>query len=330
MEDPGEQPRVQRDRATKRRFPKVWLFAGLVVAALVVWAATSIGERPRLEGDSTSATTARPPAAEATQPDTPEATVSAPDDDGTSFTGDADVRPSAGCTAPDPSTTISNAELTVDGSVLARYSVNTPDDDEPAPLLVLVSEPGLPVTDLAATSAAFDVNPGWVHVGVDPLTSPEQLGELGIPQLLDEVTKTQCVDLARVFVVGFGEGGRSAGAAICAAPELMTGAVMVAGWAEPKCSLVPRVAVRIVGSDDDPTADTGTALEEVGGAWAEAVGAGDQTVDGRDEETLVRAWHGPGGVTVETTATVSGGHAWTVSASLAMAALLEDTARNLG
>ena len=133
-----------------------------------------------------------------------------------------------------------------------------------------------------------------------------------------------------VFVVGFGEGGRSAGAAVCSVPQLISGAAMVAGWIEPSCSPDPRVAVRIVGSADDPTADTGTALEEVGGAWAEAIGAGEQVVDGRDEDTLVRRWRGPGGATVETVTTVTGGHTWTIAASLALAPFLEDTARSLG
>jgi poly(3-hydroxybutyrate) depolymerase len=195
--------------------------------------------------------------------------------------------------------------------------------------VVLVSEPGLPVSQLEEMSALFDVNPGWIHVGVDPLVGPGELGGVGIPDLLEETVTSQCVDLNRVFVVGFGEGGLGAGEAACTAPRLITGAAMVAGWAEPTCSPDPRVSVRIVGSDDDPAADTGTAFEEVGGAWAEAMGAGEQTVDGRDEETLVRSWHGPGGATVETTAMVAGGHTWTLSASLAVGAFLGDTARSL-
>ncbi|MCZ7630107.1 MAG: hypothetical protein M5U19_14145 [Microthrixaceae bacterium] len=178
-------------------------------------------------------------------------------------------------------------------------------------------------------SAMFDVKAGWVHVGVDPLVDAEQLGETGVPRLLEDTTATQCVDLNRVFLVGFGEGGRSVGVAACSAPQLITGAVMVAGWTEPSCSPNPSVAIRIVGADDDPTTDTGTALDEVGGAWASAVAAGEQTVDGRDEDTLVRTWRGPNGVTVETTATISGAHTWTVAASLATGSFLENTARSL-
>jgi hypothetical protein len=327
IEDPDPEPGIRRTRPKKRRVPRIWWIAGVVVLALAFWAATSIGDRPEFESGSGSTETGLPSSSDTTQADRADPP---PDDSGTRFTTNAPVLPSAGCAAPDAESDISDAELTVDGSVLALYSVVTPADDEPAPLVVLVGEPGLPIAELAPTSALFDVNPGWVHVGVDPLVSAEQLGELGIPELLEQTVTDQCVDLSRVFVVGFGEGGRAVGAAACSAPQLITGVAMVAGWTEPSCSLDPRVAVRVVGSADDPTTDTGTALEEVGGAWATAIGAGEQVVDGRDEDTLVRNWYGPGGATVETTTTVAGGHTWTVAASLALGPFLKDTARSLG
>jgi hypothetical protein len=317
IEEPDPRPRV----------PRFWWIAGVIVLALGFWAATSIGERPQFERGSETTRTGQPSSTNTTKGDPANPP---PDDSGTKFTAKAPVLPSAGCASPRPESTSSEAELTVDGSVLARYWVANPAGEEPAPLLVLVSEPGLPITELAEASALFDVNQGWVHIGVEPLVSPEELGELGIPELLEETVTARCVDLNRVFVVGFGEGGHAAGAAACSAPQLMAGAVMVAGWTEPTCSLDPRVAVRIVGSADDPTTDTGTALEEVGGTWAEAMGAGAQLVDGRDEDTLVRHWSGPGGATVETITTVAGGHSWTVAASLALGPFLKDTARSLG
>lgn len=331
IEDPDPEPRIRRTRVKRRRVPRLWLIAGAIVLALALWAATSIGERPEFERGSETAQTSQPKDPNTTQADSTDGAANLPpDDSGTRFTTNAPALPSAGCAAPSDGNSISDAELNVNGSVLARYSVATPADEEPAPLLVLVSERGLPVAELAGTSALFDLTPNWVHIGVDPLASPEQLGGLGIPELLDKTITAQCVDLNRMFVIGFGEGGRGAGEAACSAPQLITGVAMVAGWTEPACSPDPRVSVRIVGSDDDPTADTGTALEEVGGAWAEAMGAGMQVVDGRDEDTLVRNWPGPGGATVETTATVAGGHTWTVAASLALGAFLDDTARSLG
>lgn len=337
-EDPDPQSRVRRGRVKERRVPRFAWIAGGIVLVLALWAATSIGERPELGRGSETTQSARSTDPITTQVDVihgeggpgGDVTNSPPDDAGTRFTENAPVLPSAGCATTNPESITSDAGLTVDGSLLARYSVTTPSDEGPAPLLVLVGEPGLPSAELARQSALFDVNPGWVHIGVDPLVSPQELGRLGIPELLEETITTQCVDLHRVFVVGFGEGGHSVGEAVCSAPQRMTGAAMVAGWTEPTCSPDPRVSLRIVGSDDDPDSDTGTALEEVGGAWAEAMETGEQVVDGRDEETLVRRWRGPGGVTVETTATVTGGHAWTVSASLALGEFLENTARSLG
>lgn len=88
--------------------------------------------------------------------------------------------------------------------------------------------------------------------------------------------------------------------------------------------------MNIVGASDDPTLDTGNALREVGSAWADALGASDERVDGRSEEALVRTWSGPGGVTVQTTNTVTGGHAWTVGASLSVTPFVQETARSLG
>lgn len=331
IEDPDPEPGIRRTRPKKRRVPRFWWVTGAVVLALALWAATSIGERPEFERGTDVTQSSQP-----TEPNTTQAGSTggdshhAPDDSGTKFTKNAPALPSAGCAAAYSVGNITDAELALDGTALARYSVSATADEDPAPLLVLVGEPGLPIAELANTSALFDVNPGWVHVGVDPIVSPEQLGELGIPDLLEETITARCVDLNRVFVVGFGEGGRSAGAAVCSVPQLISGAAMVAGWTEPSCSPDPRVAVRIVGSADDPTADIGTALEEVGGSWAEAVGAGEQVVDGRDEDTLVRRWRGPGGATVETVTTVTGGHTWTIAASLALAPFLEDTARSLG
>lgn len=328
-EDPDERPRVRRNRAHKRRFRVIWLISGAVVVVLAIWAATSVGKRPAFEQGSTPSVSSTSTAPEETPDSTDVEAPPTPDDSGTTFTNDAPVLASAGCAADDPERTVPDAELAVDGSVLARYSIAAPDIGEPVPLLALVSEPGLPVSELADTSALFDVNAEWVHVGVDPLTDAEQLGGTGIPQLLEDTTTRYCVDLSRVFLVGFGEGGRSVGVAACSAARLVTGVVMVAGWTEPSCSSNPRVAVRIVGAEDDPTTDTGTALDEVGGAWARSVGAGEQTVDGRDEDTLVRVWPGPGGVTVETTATISGAHTWTVAASLATGSFLANTARSI-
>lgn len=129
-------------------------------------------------------------------------------------------------------------------------------------------------------------------------------------------------------MVGFGTGGSVAAELACSAADQVVAVAMVAGWGEPGCEPDPAVAVSIVGAADDPAVETGTALEEIGSQWATAVGAVDQEVDGRDEDTVVRSWTGPGGVSVDTTATVAGGHSWTVAASLSVNPFLRDAGRS--
>ncbi len=195
-----------------------------------------------------------------------------------------------------------------------------------SPLLVLVGDAQTPPDSVAKESGLFDLTEEWVHV---PVQAADLDGEGSMVDLIETTIEDKCIDLNRTFVVGFGQGGRVAAEAACSAPQLVSGIVMVAGWAEPDCSPSPRVAVLTVGAQDDPETDAGTALEELGSAWATALGTGPMAVDGRDEETLVRRWSGPGDVTVETVATVSGGHTWTPAASLAVGPFLKATARSL-
>lgn len=339
-DDPGYGSDDQRGdgRSPQRRIPAWWLVPAMVVLVLGIWAATRVGERPSLEEQPSTITTDSGVSANSDgstgdggRVPNPDSGAASGESDAT-FTADAPALPSAGCSTPAGDTAPLAEDLLVEGNSLASYSIRPPSDtdqtdDDPVPLLVVISEPGAPVADLDTTSALADTTPGWVHVSVDPLVGGDELGDKGVPVLIEAVAGTRCIDENRVFVVGFGEGGRAAGVSACAAPGQVVGVAMVAGWAEPGCDPDPPVAVRIIAAEDDPTVELGTALEEIGTAWAEAVGADDLWVDGRDEETLVRHWSGPGGITVETTATVTGGHEWTIAASLAMATFLHDTAR---
>ncbi len=337
----GSDPEPADGTRTRRRVPLSWLIAAVVVVALGIWAATRVGQRPSIESRSTT-TDSRSPVSTAgpgdpTDRDPAPTTAGVTAGSQATFAENVPARPGTGCSespkglAPPPDDPGATQELTVEGAELASYTLDASGSnrsgDDPAPLLVVVSEPGLAVAELETTSALAESTPGWVHALVDPLAGSDRLGSKGLPRLIKQVDSTRCIDLNRVFVVGFGEGARAAGTAACETPELVTGVAMVAGWVEPDCRPDPPVAVRIIAAGDDPSIDAGTALEEIGTAWSEAVGAGDLWVDGRDEETLVRHWSGPGGISVETTATVSGGHEWTLPASLTLPTFLHDTGR---
>ncbi len=145
---------------------------------------------------------------------------------------------------------------------------------------------------------------------------------------LGELVNAACIDMARMNAVGFGSGAPVAAALACEAPQLVSGLALVAGTALPDCTPDPAMSVRVVANGDDPTLDTGTALLEVGTSWAEAVGATSDTVDGVDEDTLVRTWEGPGGVSVRTVWSAAGGHAWSIDTSIEVGPFLRDNARS--
>ena len=318
-----------------------WSLLVLAVLAVVIWASTSTGDRPSFGSDTSSqddpATDGSP--SDGSPSDGSASDGSRPPQDPRSstavFSEAVDPLASAGCSEPGPAP---GGELLDDGQVvgLAYFepagggaSDSDTTGDSPAPLVVLVGEPTMPAAQLAEDSGILDVADDSFRVGVTGSdVDPVRTGT-GLAQLLGELVNSECIDLSRVNVVGFGGGATVAASLVCRVPELVSGVALVAGVADPDCEVDPAVAVRIVAADDDPTVDSGTALLEVGSAWADAVGAEEDTVDGLDEDTLVRSWSGPEGLTVRTLSNATGGHAWTLETSLEVGPFVRENARGL-
>ena len=308
----------------QRRRPGVlWAVAAACALGALLWFGTRSGERPELEPGSAAGVQA-PEATE--QPGTDDAAAGprSPTDH-VRFGPDVPVGASRGCNEGGSRPVAALGEFGSAATPAGTYALDDPETGSPVPMVVLIGEPGLPAARLGADSSLVAITGGSIHLLVDPTSA--DVGPEALAELLAAVLESHCVDVNRVSVVGFGAGGSLAGRLTCSVPELLSTVSMVAGWSEPGCEPDPAVTVSVVGATDDPTVDTGTALEEVGTAWADALGAADQEVDGRDEETLVRTWRGPGGLTVQTTTSVTGGHGWTLPASLSVNPVVRDLGR---
>ncbi len=221
-------------------------------------------------------------------------------------------------------------ELTVDDSP-TTFTLTTPEVDDPAPLVVGIADDAQGVESFRESAGLEESLPSSIHASLESTSGDAQsVGMNVVPAIIEDVLTTFCVDLRRVTVVGFGTGAEAAGDAACTAPDLVVGFAMLDGMrAAEGCQLDPSVSVFVAAADDDPGVDTGTALEEIGSSWADLLGAGSDQVDGRDEETLVRTWVGPGDVQVTTVSSIEGGHTWTTADTNDVTEFITNTARRI-
>lgn len=321
---------VRRGGKRKRRFPLYPVIAAVVVLALALWAATSVGERPSFAtpGDDPTAPAAQEGSAPAVEPG------------GALFEPTLDPLPSAGCEAQ--AATAGGSPVTIGAAATAQvdirgvafpYRVLVPASEQPAPLVVSLADENTDPAAFQAVAQLEDALPGSIHITAPSLVPGiPPVGSEVVPVLVEDAVAGLCVDLGRVFVIGHGRGGPEAAAAVCSVPELLVGSAMVAAAPGPEsgCLLDPHAAVFVIAREDDPTVDTGDALAEVGSQWAELLEAGDEVVEGVDERTLVRRWSGPGNVTVTTRNQTTGGHAWNSLDTTSVVEFIAGTARRLG
>lgn len=325
----AEVHRSARSRSAKRVWVPYAVAGALVVIVVALWAARSTGERPSLgsgaaeesngEGAGTSGSTADTSAAPGTG-----GAVGA-----VVFSPGTEPFPSGGCDAPSAAP---QADLVVDSQTVASAAFVPPAEPAgpgtPSPLIVVISEAGLSSEDLENLSGTFATAGTAYRVGVSPVASDPVLVGRATAALIGELINTQCIDMSRINLVGFGSGAASAATVICEAPGLVSGVAMVAGLAGPACDVDPPVAVRIQANGDDPSIDSGTALLEVGSSWANAQGLSGDTVDGRDEDTIIREWTSPDGLTVRTLWNATGGHNWTLDSSVEVGPFIAENARS--
>ncbi len=318
---------VRRGGKRKSRFPLYPVIAAVVVLALAIWAATSVGERPSFAtaGDDPTAQDGSAPVVEP---------------GGALFDPTLDPLPSAGCEAG--AATAGGSPVTIGEAATAQvdirgvafpYRVRVPASEQPAPLVVSLADENTDPAAFQAEAQLEDALPGSIHITAPSLVPGiPSVGSEVVPVLVEDTVAGLCVDMGRVFVVGHGRGGPEAAAAVCSVPELLVGSAMVAAAPVPEssCLLDPHAAVLVAARDDDPTVDTGDALAGVGTQWAELVEAGDEVVDGVDESTLLRRWSGPGNVTVTTRNQTTGGHAWSSLDTTSVVEFTAGTARRLG
>ncbi|MGI9579133.1 MAG: hypothetical protein ACR2OH_13110 [Microthrixaceae bacterium] len=328
-----EAGRVRRSGAQRNRFPIYPVLAGVIVVALVIWAATSVGERPSV-GNADAGTD---PEGTQTDAGTGDPVV---EPGGALFEATLNPVPSAGCESPAPTSngspvtpgTAAAAEVDIRG-VPFSYRVFVPESDQPAPLVMSLTDESVDPATFQNETKLEEALPGSIHITAPSLVAGiPPVGSEVVPALLDDAIGALCVDLGRVFTVGHGRGAPEATQAVCTAPELIVGAAAVAAAPQPPedCVLDPHSAIWVSARDDDPTVDTGDALAEVGGYWAALVSAEQVVVDGMDERTIVRRWAGPGNVSVTTRSQTEGGHAWNSLDTSAVVEFVAETARRLG
>lgn len=323
--------RVRRSGERKRRFPVLPVLAVVAVLALGIWAATSVGERPsfgNIEGGGSDPSESDGSGNPVVEPG------------GALFAATLDPLPSSGCES-DGSTAggspvtpgvAASAEVDIRG-VPFPYRVFVPESDQPAPLVVSLTDENVDPATFQNEAKLEEALPGTIHITAPSLVPGiPPVGSEVVPLLVEDAIGGSCVDLGRVFVVGHGRGGPEATDAVCSAPEVIVGAAVVSAAPppEPDCVLDPHASIWISARDDDPTLDTGDALAEVGETWAALLDGVSEIVDGVDERTIVRLWVGPGNVTTTTRTQTEGGHGWNSLDTSAVVEFIAGTARRLG
>jgi poly(3-hydroxybutyrate) depolymerase len=228
---------VRPPRRRRSSLPMVVGVAAVIAGALIVLASMD-GERPTVVGESADATSDG--ADNSTDDVAAEELVPA-------VSSDVVPVPSAGCSA-------ANAGALVD-----------PDSDDVDAQPMLVVLPGFSQTqqEFADTAGLGLLAGEAVLVGVDPDPVDQEFNTRGIPtrrndlaavmEATDAAIAENCVDLARVHLVGMGSGGQMAGLVACSNPDVFATVSMVSGWTMPDgCRLDPRVSALFIANTGDP------------------------------------------------------------------------------
>lgn len=211
----------------------------------------------------------------------------------------------------------------------------------PAPLMVLFHGFSGTAAEIAASTSLATMAPAGgvvlaVPQGVDsPPTwhyADDSFGDaVFVDAMLDELTRSECIDSDAVWLAGFSAGSAFTGVYGCAHADRIAGLVMVSGLAPPICPAADSPVIQVTHGVADPivafgggsfgSGDQAIELDPVpvsGAGWAAMAGCAPQpatTTYGAASFSTVTEWSDCGrGPTVSLVAIDGLGHAWPGSA----------------